>query len=141
MGDRADRLNRRRQDSATEKSDDQSPEPETEPEPEPEEPESATEPQSETASEPEPETEPEQNPDPAGSIKDQYDGIYMFLPDDLLNEFNIVAGEVDSARRRHSGKQVEKIRHFEPLVVALGLEAIENMDDGELEKRLAEFDP
>lgn len=135
MGDRADRLNRRRQDSTAEDSDDQPSNPSSE------EPESATEPQSETASEPEPETDSEQNSDPAVSIKDQYDGIYMFLPDDLLSEFNIVAGEVDSARRRYSGKQVEKIRHFEPLVVTLGLEAIENMDDDVLEKRLAEFDP
>lgn len=135
MGDRADRLNRRRQDNTAEKSDGQSSNPS------PEEPESTTGSQSETASEPEPEKDSEQNSPPAGSIKDQYDGIYMFLPDGLLNEFNIVAGEVDSARRRYSGKQVEKIRHFEPLVVALGLEAIENMDDDELEKRLAEFDP
>lgn len=135
MGDRADRLNRRRQDNTAEKSDGQSSNPS------PEEPESTTGSQSETASEPEPEKDSEQNTDPAGSIKDQYDGIYMFLPDDLLQEFNIVAGEANSARRRYSGKQVEKIRHFEPLIVALGLEAFESMDDDELEKRYAEFDP
>ena len=65
----------------------------------------------------------------------------MYLPEDLRQEFDLVASEVDTQRQRRNGKQVEKIRHFEPLVVALGLEAIENMDDDELEERLAEFDP
>lgn len=78
---------------------------------------------------------------PLGSVKDEYQGIRMFLPEDLRQEFDLVASEVDTQRRRRNGKQVEKIRHFEPLVVALGLEAIENMDDDELEERLAEFDP
>lgn len=139
MGDRADRLNRRRQDNTAEQSEDQPSDPPTE------EPEPATESQPEPDADPDPEPQSkqssEQSTDPAGSIKDQYDGIYMFLPEDLLKEFNIVAGEVDSARRRHSGNPVEKIRHFEPLVVALGLEAIDDLDDDELEKRLAEFDP
>ena len=75
------------------------------------------------------------------SIKDQYQGKYMYLPEALGEEFDLVADEVDTARRRRTGKHVEKIRHFEPLVVALGLEQIENMDDDELEDRLAEYDP
>jgi hypothetical protein len=75
------------------------------------------------------------------SIKDQYKGKYMYLPEALGNEFDLVADELDTRRRRHNGKQVEKIRHFEPLVVALGLEQIDELDQEELEDRLAEFDP
>ena len=48
---------------------------------------------------------------------------------------------MDTQRRRRNGEQVERIHHFEPLVAALGLEQIEDLDDGELEDRLAEFDP
>ena len=120
MEDRADRLSQRRkgrseeQQSGAEK---------------PEEP-----------AEPEQQEQPEQQEKPQ-SAKDLYQGTYMYLPEDLRQEFDLVASEVDTQRQRRNGKQVEKIRHFEPLVVELGLEAIENMDDDELEERLAEFDP
>ena len=56
-------------------------------------------------------------------------------------EFDLIADELDTQRRRRNGKQVEKIRHFEPLAVALGLEQIEDLDDGELEDCLAESAP
>ena len=113
--DRADRLNRRREDSAAEKPERQSPESQSEP-------------------------DSGQQSESAGSIKDQYEGIYMFLPEDLHEEFNIVASEVDSARRRQSGNRVEKIRHFEPMVVQKGLEKIAEADDDELEKWASQFD-
>ena len=47
---------------------------------------------------------------------------------------------MDTARRRRAGKHVEKIRHFESFVVALGLEKIEKLDEDEIEDRLAKFD-
>jgi hypothetical protein len=78
---------------------------------------------------------------PRGSIKDERQGIRMFLPEGLHQEFNIVATELDVWRRRRNGQRVEKIRHFEPLMISLGLEAIEDMDDNELEKRTSQFDP
>lgn len=84
--------------------------------------------------------QPEQQEE-SQSIKDQYKGKYMYLPEALGTEFDLVADEMNTQRQRRNGKEVEKIRHFEPLVVTLGLEAIENMDDDELEDRLAEFDP
>jgi hypothetical protein len=113
-GDRADRLSQRRKD----RSQDQQAEEEK-----PEQP-----------------AKPEQQED-SQSIKDQYQGTYIYLPEDLREEFDLVADEMDTARRRRTGKHVEKIRHFEPLVVALGMEKIEELDDDELEDRLAEFDP
>ena len=126
MSDRADRLSQRRKgrssDQPAETEEGEKPEQLAEPE-EPEEPE-----------------QQEQQKE-SQSIKDQYQGTYIYLPEDLRQEFDLVADEMDTARRRRTGKHVEKIRHFEPLVVALGIEAIENMDDDELEERLAEFDP
>lgn len=120
MGDRADRLSQRRKGRSEEPAE--------------------SEEQSGQPAEPEQSEQPEQQEKPQ-SAKDLYQGTYMYLPEDLRQEFDLVASEVDTQRQRRNGKKVEKIRHFEPLVVALGLEAIENMDDGELEKRLAEFDP
>lgn len=112
-GDRADRLSQRRKG----RSSDQQPEEE-----QPEQP-----------------AEPEQQED-SQSIKDQYQGKYMYLPEALGDEFDLVAKELDTQRERRTGKGIEKIRHFEPLVVALGLEKIEELDDDELEQRLAEYD-
>ena len=114
MGDRADRLSSRRKERSE---DQQSGE---------EKPEQSEEPEQQKKSQ---------------SIKDQYQGTYIYLPEDLRKEFDLVADEMDTARRRRTGKHVEKIRHFEPLVVALGLEQIKNLDDDKLEERLAEFDP
>ena len=116
MSDRADRLSQRRKNRS---SDQQAEQGEQE---KPEQP-----------------AEPEQHE--KQSIKEQYQGTYIYLPEDLRQEFDLIADETDTARRRRTGKRVEKIRHFEPLVVALGLEQIENLDDDELEERLAEFDP
>ena len=74
------------------------------------------------------------------SAKEQYKGTYMYLPEDLKREFNLVASEVDTQRQRRNGKEVEKIRHFEPLIVSLGLEQIDSMSEEKLEKRLSEYD-
>jgi hypothetical protein len=95
------------------------------------------------SSEQEQPAEPEQQQEEQDqqSIKDQYKGKYMYLPEALGEEFDLVADEMDTARRRRTGKHVEKIRHFEPLIVSLGLEKAEELDDDELEDRLAEFDP
>ena len=120
MGDRADRLSSRRKERSSEQQTDAE----------------------EKRGQPDQPAEPEQGEQQEqGSIKDQYKGTYIYLPEDLREEFDLVADEMDTARRRRNGKHVEKIRHFEPLVVALGLEQIEEMDDDELEERLAEFDP
>ena len=132
MGDRADRLNRRRQDLSQPQSDDAGSENP--------EPESGSQSQPEASAESQSDSESDQQPESAGSIKDQYNGIYMFLPDDLLEEFNIAADEADLARRRQSGKRIEKIRHFEPMVVQRGLEQIAEADDDELEKWASQFD-
>ena len=120
MGDRADRLSSRRKGRSSEQPAESE---------EQEKPEQPAEP-----------GEQEQQEKPQ-SAKDLYQGTYMYLPEDLRQEFDLVASEIDTQRQRRNGKKVEKIRHFEPLVVALGLEAIENMDDNALEERLAEFDP
>lgn len=74
------------------------------------------------------------------SAKEQYKGTYMYLPEDLKREFNLVASEVDTQRQRRNGKEVEKIRHFEPLIVSLGLEQVDSMSEENLEKRLSEYD-
>jgi hypothetical protein len=120
MGDRADRLSSRRKGRSSDQP------AETEEGEKPEQPA---------------EQEQQEQQEKPQSAKDLYQGTYMYLPEDLRQEFDLVASEVDTQRQRRNGKQVEKIRHFEPLVVALGLEAIDELDDDELEERLAEFDP
>jgi hypothetical protein len=138
MGDRADRLNRRRQDLDQSQSDDDSSDnPDPDPDPDPEsKSQSQPEPSAESASE----SDSGHQTESTGNIKDQYEGIYMFLPEGLLREFNIIADEADLARRRQSGERIEKIRHFEPMVVQRGLEKIAEADDDELEEWASQFD-
>lgn len=114
MGDRADRLSSRRKDRSSN--------------------ESADEEKPEQLEKPEKQDKPE-------SAKDSYQGTYIYLPEDLRQEFDLVADEMHIQRQRRNGKAVEKIRHFEPLIVALGLEAVESLDEDEIENRLSEFDP
>jgi hypothetical protein len=114
MSDRADRLSQRRKGRSSE------------PESEEEKPE-------------QPEKQEQQKE--SQSIKDQYQGTYIYLPEGLRQEFDLIADEMDTARRRRTGKNVEKIRHYEPLMISLALEKAEELDDDELEERLAEFDP
>jgi hypothetical protein len=58
--------------------------------------------------------------------------ICIYLASDLRQEFDLIADEMDTQRRRRNGERVERIHHFEPLIAALGLEQIEDLDDGEL---------
>lgn len=74
------------------------------------------------------------------SAKEDYQGMQFFLPPDLRQEFDIVATELDTQRRRRNGNRVEKIRHFDPLIITLGLEAVADADPDELEERLVELD-
>jgi negative regulator of genetic competence, sporulation and motility len=75
------------------------------------------------------------------SVKDQYQGTYIYIPPDLREQMDLIADTLDLNRRQRNGNRVEKIRHFYPLVVSLGLERINNTDDEALEQRIAEFDP
>ena len=137
MGDRADRLNRRRQDLSQPQSDDAGSEnPEVEPDSE-----SGSQSQSEASTGSASDSDSSQQSGSGGSIKDQYKGMYIFLPEDLHQQFNFTASEWDLQRQRRNGKQVEKIRHFEPLMISLALEKAEELDGDEIEERLAEFDP
>lgn len=71
-----------------------------------------------------------------GGVKDTQVGTYMYLPesvrDDLAYQFKLTSAEYE----RELGEEMEKNRHWYPLVIELGLEQIEEMDPEEIHNRL-----
>lgn len=69
-------------------------------------------------------------------VKDTQVGTYMYLPesvrDDLAYQFKLTSAEYE----RELGEEMEKNRHWYPLVIELGLEQIEEMDPGEIHDQL-----
>lgn len=74
------------------------------------------------------------------NVKEQYQGTYIYVPPALREQMDLVADTLDLNRRQRNGTRVEKIRHFYPLLISLGLERIEEANSEELEQRLTEFD-
>jgi hypothetical protein len=69
----------------------------------------------------------------AESVKDAWRGMTVYLPEDLRDHLDDeyrrvdfeLSGEVD-------GEQLRKDRHYKPLLIALGLERMEDMKEDEL---------
>lgn len=108
---------------------------------EPEEPaENETEETDETSepSKPSQPSKPDKRREGGGtSVKDEQVGTYMYLPETLVEElgyqFKIQSAEFERA----TGTELEKNRHWYPLVVSLGLAAVEEMDPEELADHLS----
>lgn len=69
-------------------------------------------------------------------VKDTQVGTYMYLPeplaDELAYQFKLTSAEYE----RELGEEMEKNRHWYPLVIELGLEQIEEMDPEAMHDRL-----
>ena len=74
----------------------------------------------------------------AESVKDR-PSVLMYLPEDLRQEMDIRFDEINATVKRARGEGVEKNRDWYPLIVSLGLEKADEMDD-ELLTRLDESD-
>jgi hypothetical protein len=74
-----------------------------------------------------------------GSVKETWNGLYLYLPDSLKSDFQLAYKSTSLAYQRESGSELPKMRAYYPLVVKLGMEAVEEMDAVELEAELAEL--
>lgn len=69
------------------------------------------------------------------SVKDAWRGMTAYLPDELRERLDDEYRRVDYELSGEVGdEQLRKDRHYKPLVIALGLERIEEMDGEELEE-------
>jgi len=70
----------------------------------------------------------------AESVKDAWRGMTVYLPEELRDRHDDEYRRVDyELSGEVGGEQLRKDRHYKPLVIALGLERIEEMDGEELE--------
>ncbi|SIR72448.1 hypothetical protein SAMN05421858_3436 [Haladaptatus litoreus] len=74
------------------------------------------------------------------SVKDTQVGTYMYLPENQRSELDFRYKELNLAYERSFGDELEKNRHFYPLVVQAGLDALDGMDGEEIRDLLFEIE-
>jgi len=78
--------------------------------------------------------------DDSASVKATRVGTYMYLPEDQRSTLDFRYKELNLAYERAVGAELEKNRHFYPLVVQAGLEALDGVDGEEIRERLLQFE-
>ncbi|WP_049972933.1 hypothetical protein [Haladaptatus cibarius] len=75
-----------------------------------------------------------------GSVKDARVGTYMYLPETQRSELNFRYKELNLAYERAFGDELEKNRHFYPLVVQAGLDALDGLDGKDVQELLKQLE-
>ena len=73
------------------------------------------------------------------SIKDEWNGRTIYIPDDILNEMEDIYLESQLTLRKAGQDEFKKNRHFYPLLVQFGVEALSEADAEEIQGRLSEL--
>lgn len=63
---------------------------------------------------------------PAVNVKEEWEGITIYLPKSLRDDLELAYRELSLDCKRSTGADVQKLRDFYPLVVALGLEQLDD---------------
>jgi hypothetical protein len=71
------------------------------------------------------------------NIKDEWNGRTIYIPDDILNEMEDTYLESQLKLRKAGQDEFKKNRHFYPLLVQVGLEALRESDADEIQTRLS----
>ena len=74
------------------------------------------------------------------NIKEEWNGRTIYVPDDLLEGLEDAYLETQLALRKEGVSEFRKNRHFYPLLVQFGVEALTDADTDEIRSRLAELD-
>jgi hypothetical protein len=73
------------------------------------------------------------------NIKEEWNGRTIYIPDGILDELEDTYLESQLKLRKAGQDEFKKNRHFYPLVVQFGLEALSDADDDEIQARLTEI--
>ena len=73
------------------------------------------------------------------NIKEEWNGRTIYVPDEILDELEDTYLESQLKLRKAGQDEFKKNRHFYPLLVQFGLEALSDADDDEIQTRLAEI--
>ena len=73
------------------------------------------------------------------NIKDEWNGRTIYIPDDVLDEMEDTYLESQLKLRKAGQDEFKKNRHFYPLLVQFGVEALSEADAEEIQDRLSEL--
>jgi len=73
------------------------------------------------------------------NIKDEWNGRTIYIPDDVLGEMEDTYLESQLKLRKAGQDEFKKNRHFYPLLVQFGVEALSEADAEEIKARLSEL--
>ena len=73
------------------------------------------------------------------NIKDEWNGRTIYIPDDVLGEMEDTYLESQLKLRKAGQDEFKKNRHFYPLLVQFGVEALSDADAEEIQARLSEL--
>ena len=73
------------------------------------------------------------------NIKDEWNGRTIYIPDDVLDEMEDTYLESQLKLRKAGQDEFKKNRHFYPLLVQFGVEALSEADTEEIQARLSEL--
>ncbi|WP_096396413.1 hypothetical protein [Halorubrum trapanicum] len=73
------------------------------------------------------------------NIKDEWNGRTIYIPDDVLDEMEDTYLESQLKLRKAGQDEFKKNRHFYPLLVQFGVEALSDADAEEIKARLSEL--
>ena len=71
------------------------------------------------------------------NIKDEWNGRTIYIPDNILNDMEDTYLESQLKLRKAGQDEFKKNRHFYPLLVQFGLEALSEVDADEIQTRLS----
>ncbi|WP_433632849.1 hypothetical protein [Halomicrococcus sp. NG-SE-24] len=71
------------------------------------------------------------------NIKDEWNGRTIYIPDDILEDMEDTYLESQLKLRKAGQDKFKKNRHFYPLLVQFGLEALSEADADEIQTRLS----
>jgi hypothetical protein len=73
------------------------------------------------------------------NIKDEWNGRTIYVPDNILDEMEDTYLESQLKLRKAGQDEFKKNRHFYPLLVQFGVEALSDADAQEIQVRLSEL--
>ncbi|QRV18009.1 hypothetical protein JMJ58_24500 (plasmid) [Haloterrigena salifodinae] len=73
------------------------------------------------------------------NIKDEWNGRTIYIPDDVLDEMEDTYLESQLKLRKAGQDEFKKNRHFYPLLVQFGVEALSEADAEEIQARISEL--
>jgi len=73
------------------------------------------------------------------NIKDEWNGRTIYIPDDILDDLEDTYLESQLKLRKAGRDEFKKNRHFYPLLVQFGLEALSDADADEIQDRLSDI--